>query len=52
MVLDIFRDAQGAALSSRQIGTALAARKGLEPATAMIEQMRKNAIAVALSNVV
>jgi len=31
MVLDIFREAQGAALSSRQIGEALAARKRLEP---------------------
>jgi hypothetical protein len=30
MVLDIFREAQGAALSSRQIGEALAARRGLE----------------------
>ncbi len=46
MVLDIFREAQGAALSSRQIGETLAARKGLEPTTAMIEQMQKNAIAV------
>jgi len=46
MVLDIFREAQGAALSSRQIGEALAARKRLEPTTVMIEQMRKNAIGV------
>jgi hypothetical protein len=46
MVLDIFREAQGAALSSRQIGEALAARQGLESTTVMIEQMRKNAIAV------
>jgi hypothetical protein len=44
--LDIFREAQGAALSSRQIGEALAARQGLESTTVMIEQMRKNAIAV------
>ena len=46
MVLDIFREAQGAALSSRQIGQALVARQGLEPTTVMIEQMRKNAIGV------
>jgi hypothetical protein len=46
MVLDIFREAQGAALSSRQIGEALTARRGLEPTTVMIEQMRKNAIGV------
>ncbi len=46
MVLDIFREAQGAALSSRQIGEALAARQGLESTTVMIEPMRKNAIAV------
>jgi hypothetical protein len=46
MVLDIFREAQGAALSRRQIGAALAARQGLESTTVMIEQMQKNAIAV------
>ena len=46
MVLDIFREAQGTALSSRQIGEALAARHGLESTTVMIEQMQKNAIAV------
>jgi hypothetical protein len=46
MVLDIFREAQGGALSSRQIGEALAARRGLEPTTVMIEQMRKNALGV------
>ncbi len=46
MVLDIFREAQGAALSSRQIGEALAARKALEPSTALIEQMQKNALNV------
>lgn len=46
MVLDIFREAQGAALSSRQIGEALTARRGLEPTTVMIEQMRKNALGV------
>ena len=46
LVLDIFREAQGAALSSRQIGQALVARQGLEPTTVMIEQMRKNAIGV------
>ena len=46
MVLDIFREAQGAALSSRQIGEALAARKVLEPSAALIEQMQKNALNV------
>jgi len=46
MVLDIFREAQGAALSRRQLGEALTARRGLEPTTVMIEQMRKNAIGV------
>ena len=38
MVLDIFREADGAALSSRQIGEALVARKGLEPTTDLIER--------------
>ena len=46
MVLDIFREAQGAALNSRQNGEGLAARRGLEATTIMIEQMRKNAIGV------
>jgi len=46
MVLDVFREAKGAALSSRQIGEALVARKGLEPTTALIERLRKNAIGV------
>jgi len=46
MVLNIFREAEGAALSSRQIGEALTARRGLEATTVMIEQMRKNAIGV------
>jgi len=44
MVLDIFREAQGAAVSSRQIGGALTARRGLEATTVVIEPMRKNAI--------
>jgi hypothetical protein len=39
-------EAQGTALSRRQIGEALAASKGLERSTVMIEQMRKNAMAV------
>ena len=46
MVLEIFREAAGGALSSRQIGEALISRKGLDPSPAMIEQMQKNAIAV------
>jgi len=45
-VLDFFREAQGAALSSRQIGETLVARQGLEPTTVTIEQMRKNTLAV------
>ena len=44
MVLNIFREAEGAALSSRQIGEALTARRGLEATTVMIEQIRMNAI--------
>jgi hypothetical protein len=32
-LLDIFREAQGVALSSRQIGEALAVRQGLESTT-------------------
>lgn len=46
-VLDAFRKADGAALSSRQIGEQLAQRKGLPMTPEMIEQMQKNAIAVA-----
>ena len=46
MVLEIFRDAAGAALCSRQIGEALVARRGLDPSPALIVQMQKNAIAV------
>ncbi len=46
MVLGIFREAQGAALSSRQIGEALTTHRGLEATTVMIEQMRKNAVGV------
>lgn len=46
MVLDIFRDADGAALSSRQVGEALVQRKGLANTPAMVKQMQKNAIAV------
>lgn len=46
MVLDIFREAQGMALSSRQIGEHLAQRKGLPNTTEMIEQMQKNTIAI------
>ena len=39
-VLDIFREAQGAALTSRQIGEALVVRQGLEPTTVMTEHGR------------
>ncbi|EXI69848.1 MAG: hypothetical protein AW08_00341 [Candidatus Accumulibacter adjunctus] len=44
MVLDIFREAQGATLSSRRSGEALTAHRGLEATTVMIEQIRMNAI--------
>jgi hypothetical protein len=47
LVLEIFRDAGGAALSSRQIGDQLVQRKGLPVSTDMSEQMQKNASAVA-----
>lgn len=46
LVLEIFRDADGAALSSRQIAEALVLRKGLVNSPEMNEQMQKNAIAV------
>ena len=46
LVLEIFRDAEGSALSSRQIGEALVQRKGLANSSEMVEQMQKNAIAV------
>ena len=46
MVLEICRDAAGAALSSRQIGEALVARKGMDRSPALLEQMQKNAIVV------
>lgn len=45
-VLDTFREANGAALSSRQIGEQLAQRKDLPMTPEMIEQMQKNALAV------
>lgn len=47
LVLEIFRDADGAALSSRQIGDQLVQRKGLPVSADMSEQMQKNAFAVA-----
>jgi hypothetical protein len=46
MVLGIFREAQGAAPSSRQIGETLTTNRGVEATTVMIEPMRKNAIGV------
>lgn len=45
-VLDAFREVQGAALSSRQIGEQLARRKGLSLTAETLVQMQKNAIAV------
>ena len=47
LVLDAFREADGAALSSRQMGEQLARRKGLSITPEIIEQMQKNALAVA-----
>lgn len=47
LVLDAFREAQGAALSSRQIGERLVQRKGLPNTPEMVEQMQKNAHAAA-----
>ncbi|WP_300338288.1 hypothetical protein [Accumulibacter sp.] len=47
MVLDIFSEAQSVALRRRQIGEALAARKGLEGAKVMIEPMPLRAVGVA-----
>jgi len=44
LVLEIFRDADGAALGSRRIGQALA--EGFEAMAAVIERLRKNAISV------
>lgn len=46
LVLEIFREAGGAELSSRQIAEALIQRKGLENSIEMIEQMQKTAIGV------
>jgi hypothetical protein len=46
LVLEIFRDADGAALGSRRIGQALAERKNFEISAAMIERLQKNAIGV------
>lgn len=45
LVLEIFRDAAGAALSCRRIADQLVIRKGLD--AALTEQMQKNALAVA-----
>ena len=47
LVLETFRDADGNMLSSRQIGEALVQRKELASSAEMVEQMQKNAIAVA-----
>lgn len=46
LVLEVFRDAGGSALSSRQIGDQLIERKGLPMNADMSEQMQKNASAV------
>lgn len=45
-VLDIFREAQGAPLSSRQIGQQLTQRKGLPMEDEIIEQMQKNVLTI------
>lgn len=46
LVLEVFRDADGAVLSSRQIAEHLVELKGLAKTTEMIEQLQKNAIAI------
>lgn len=46
LVLDIFREAEGRSLSSRQIAESIVVRKGMAKDTVTIEQMQKNAIAV------
>ncbi|MRD72965.1 hypothetical protein GH865_06825 [Rhodocyclus tenuis] len=47
LVLEVFRDVGGSALSSRQIGDQLIERKGLPMSTELSDQMQKNAHAVA-----
>ena len=47
LVLDAFREANGAALSSRQMGEQLVRRKGLPTTPEITEQMQMNALAVA-----
>jgi len=46
LILEIFREAGGAELSSRQIAESLVQRKGLEDNIEMIEQMQKTAAGV------
>lgn len=46
LVLEIFREAGGTELSSRQIAESLVQRKGLENSTQTIEQMQKTAVGV------
>lgn len=46
LVLDIFREAEGKSLSSRQIAESIVVHKELARDVALIEQMQKNAIAV------
>ena len=46
MVLDIFRQAKGGALTSRQIGEQLALRKGLDVTPNAIAQLQKTVIAI------
>ena len=46
LILEIYRDAAGQGLSSRQIAEQMVLRKGFENTSDMIEQMQKNAVAV------
>ena len=46
LILEIYRDAAGQELSSRQVAEQMVLRKGFENTSDMIEQMQKNAVAV------
>ncbi len=46
LILEIYQDAAGQELSSRQVAEQMVLRKGFENTSDMIEQMQKNAVAV------
>ena len=46
LILEIYRDAAGKELSSRQVAEQMVLRKGFENTSDMVEQMQKNAVAV------